>query len=161
MPRPIAADVAKTGLSAVDALGDRRPQVARDIQCPTSGDYYKRFLEAMGGGNHPPTTAPDPVPNDTQARNDRFYFAQCLKDETMGESVANAFEKYGARRATIVHVNGAFHSDYGEGTAASARRRMPGRRIAVLSMMPVGDIDKIEMDGDDVKLGDYLVFTVK
>ena len=173
VPRPIAADVAKNGLGIVDALGASRAQAARDVQCPTSGDYYKRFLEVMGAGAHPPADArpgdpkgADPKAADAkaaeaQARNDRFYFAQCLKDETMGESVANAFEKYGARHPTILHVNGAFHSDYVEGTAASARRRLPGRRIAVISMIPVEDLDKLAPDEDDVKLGDYLVFTIK
>ena len=68
----------KTGLSAVDGLGADRRLAARDLQCPTSGNYYDRFVEAMGG--HAGAT-----PN--------FYFAQCVKDETMGESVAEAFQK--------------------------------------------------------------------
>ena len=157
VPRPIAADVAKNGMPVVDALGDRRGQAARELQCPASGEYYDRFIESMGG--HP--ASGDPAATDVKARNDRFYLAQCLKDETMGESVANAFQQYGARRATIVHFNGAFHTDYGQGTAASARRRLPGRRIAVVSMMPVDDIDTVTPDDDDVKVGDYLVFTVK
>ena len=54
----------------------------------------------------------------------------------MGESVADAFHKT-TGRVTIVHVDGAFHSDFSEGAAASARRRMPGRRIAVVSVLPV------------------------
>ena len=90
----------------------------------------------------------------------RFYAAQCVKDETMGESVATAFQKNATGRVTIVHVNGAFHSDFGEGTADSARRRMPGRRIAVVSMLPVDDLDTTKPDDDDFKRADYLVFTI-
>jgi uncharacterized iron-regulated protein len=146
VPRRIASDVSKTGMPAIEKLvGDDRAFAAREIQCPTSGDYYQRFGEAMGGH---------------EGANANFYFAQCVKDETMGESVANAFQKNATGRVTIVHVNGAFHSDFGEGITESARRRMPGRRIAVVSMMPVDDLDTTRPDDDDFKRADYLVFTI-
>src|SRR5215204_65240 len=144
VPRRIASDVGKSGMSVVDALGADRGLAARELNCPTSGSYYDRFAAAMGGHA-------GAAPN--------FYFAQCLKDETMGEAVADAFNRT-TGRVTIVHVNGSFHSDFGEGTAASARRRMPGRRIAVVSMLPVQDIDAATPDADDLKRADYLVFTV-
>jgi len=146
VPRRIASDVSKNGMPAIEKLGsDDRTFAAREVQCPTSGDYYQRFGEAMGGH---------------EGANANFYFAQCVKDETMGESVATAFQKNATGRVTIVHVNGAFHSDFGEGTADSARRRMPGRRIAVVSMLPVDDLDTAKPDDDDFKRADYLVFTI-
>ena len=145
-PRPIASDISKTGLSVVDGLGDRRGFVARELQCPASGDYFDRFKDAMG---------------EHEGANPNFYYAQCVKDETMGESVAAAFDSATGSRVTIVHVNGAFHSDFGEGTAASAMRRMPGRRVAVVSLMPVDDLDDVQPDEDDLKRADYLVFTIK
>ncbi|HYT76304.1 MAG TPA: ChaN family lipoprotein [Vicinamibacterales bacterium] len=157
VPRPIATEVSKTGMSALGALGTDRPMAAREPQCEAKGDYYTRFLEIMAGG-HPPSG--DPKAAEAVANNDRFFLAQCLKDETMGESIADASQKYASRRATVVHVNGAFHSDYAQGTAASTARRMSGRRIAVVSMIPVDDIDTEKPDDDDVKLGDYLVYTV-
>ena len=94
-----------------------------------------------------------------QGTTTNFYFAQCLKDETMGEAVSDAFQKT-TGRVTIVHVNGAFHSDFGDGTADSARRRMPGRRIAVVSILPVSDIDAAKPADGDLKRADYLLFTV-
>ena len=146
VPRRIASDVSKNGMPAIEKLGsDDRAFAAREVQCPTSGDYYQRFGEAMGGH---------------EGANANFYFAQCVKDETMGESVATAFQKNATGRVTIVHVNGAFHSDFGEGTADAARRRMPGRRIAVVSMLPVDDLDTTKPDDDDFKRADYLVFTI-
>jgi uncharacterized iron-regulated protein len=156
VPRRIAADVSKTGMSAVDGLGDDRRLVAREPQCPTSGDYYDRFAGAMGG--HP--AAGENGAAETKARNDRFYFAQCLKDETMGESVAEAFHRNATGRVTIVHLNGAFHSDFGAGAAESTRRRLPGRRVAVVSILPVADIDASRPADDDLRRADYLVFTV-
>ena len=144
VPRRIAADVGKKGLGAIDALGESRPLAARELACPPSGSYFDRFKAAMGA--HAGTTS-------------NFYYAQCVKDETMGEAVADAFHKT-TGRVTIVHVNGAFHSDFGEGAAESARRRMPGRRIAVVSVLPIADIDAIAPAGDDLKRADYLLFTV-
>lgn len=144
VPRHIAAEVGKKGMSVIDSLGADRALAARDLKCPTGGSYYDRFVAAMGGH---------------EGANPNFYFAQCVKDETMGEAVADAFAK-STDRVTVVHINGAFHSDYGEGSAEAARRRMPGRRIAVVSMLPVDDIDAEKPDDDDVKRGDYLVFTV-
>ena len=157
VPRRIASDVSKNGLGAVDALGADRGLAARELQCPTKGDYYERFLEAMGG--HPPSG--DPKAADIQVKNDRFYFAQCLKDETMAESIAQAFEQKAAEHATIVHVNGAFHSDYAQGTAAATMRRLPGRRVAVVSVIPVDDLDREKPDDTLVKAADYLVYTIK
>jgi uncharacterized iron-regulated protein len=145
VPRRIASEVGKKGLAAVDGLGAARPLAATELACPLSGSYFDRFATAMGA--HRGATA-------------NFYFAQCVKDETMGEAVADAFAKT-TGRVTIVHVNGAFHSDFGEGAAASARRRMPGRRIAVVSVLPVADLDAVKPAGDDLKRADYLVFTLK
>lgn len=151
VPRRIASDVSKTGLSMVNDLGPDRALAARDIHCPATGAYYERFREAMSGGGHA----------DTSATTDRFYFAQCLKDETMAESIADAWQKNYSRHATLVHVNGSFHTDYTEGTAAATVNRMGGRRIAVVSLQPIDDIDTVTPDADDLRLGDYIVYTVK
>ena len=144
VPRGVASDVGKTGLSAVESLGGDRRFAARELQCPVSGSYYDRFAAAMG--NHAGAS-----PN--------FYFAQCVKDETMGESVADTFQK-STGHVAIVHFDGAFHSDFGEGTAESARRRMPGRRIAVVSILPVTDLDSAKPAEPDLKRADYLLYTV-
>jgi uncharacterized iron-regulated protein len=151
VPRHIASDVSKAGLSVVNDLGPDRAWAARDIHCPAAGAYYERFLEAMSGGGHA----------DTSATTDHFYFAQCLKDETMAESIADAWQTNYGRHATIVHVNGSFHTDYTEGTAAATVNRMGGRRIAVVSLLPIDDIDTNTPDADDLRLGDYIVYTVK
>jgi uncharacterized iron-regulated protein len=145
-PKRIASEVSRSGLSALEGLGSERAQVAGAPQCPTSGDYFDRFAKAMGG--HAGATS-------------NFYFAQCVKDETMGESVAEAFRKTPASRMTIVHVNGAFHSDFGAGAADSTRRRMPGRRIAVISVLPVADLDALKPGDEDLTRADYLLYTLR
>ena len=160
VPRPIAANVSKAGLSALDALGPQRGFAARELQCAASGQYYDRFVAEMTG--HAPAADPKTAPPaDVRTGTDRFFLAQCVKDETMAESVAAAFANTSVERATIVYVNGAFHTDYGQGAAERTRRRLPGRRVAILSMLPVDDIDGVVPGEEDLARAEYLVYTVR
>jgi hypothetical protein len=64
-------------------------------------------------------------------------------------------------RKPVVHFNGAFHSDFGSGTVERLRRRLGDRRVAVISILPVKDLDAISPTADDLKRADYLVYTVR
>jgi uncharacterized iron-regulated protein len=164
VPRSFASQVAASGL---DVLQTKSPEeqkwFARDLSCPTDDDYFKRFTEAMGG--HPMGTpaASSTAASTARQKLERTYLAQCLKDETMAESVAGAWQAgaIGGPRPLVVHVNGAFHSDFTEGTAARTVRRLPGKRIAVMSILPVEDLDKLAPDATERKRADYLVYTIK
>ncbi len=163
VPRPIASEVSKTGFEALDAKSDEeRKWFARERQCPTDDEYFKRFAIAMN--EHPGAPGTPAAAQDAAKRQmtERFYFAQCLKDETMAESIAQAFTAASSdnRRPLVVHFNGAFHSDFGQGTASRAKRRLPGKRIVVLSLLPVKDLDAVAPDGNDRKRADFLVYTV-
>jgi uncharacterized iron-regulated protein len=158
VPRPIASDVSKSGFGALDSRPEaERKWFARDRQCPTDDDYFKRFGQAM----HEHPGAPAASEAAKRQMTERFYFSQCLKDETMAESIAQAHAaaSAGGQRPLVVHFNGAFHSDFGQGTAARAKRRLPGKRIVVLSVLPVKDLDGLSPNGDARKRGDYLVYT--
>jgi uncharacterized iron-regulated protein len=156
VPRRIASDVAKSGRPAVDALASTdRGLAAHDLQCPHDG-YFDRFAEQMGSHQAPGATAAT-VTDTTE----RYYWAQCVKDETMAESIAAAFAKQDGRPGVIVHFTGAFHSDFGTGTGERVRRRLDGRRVALVSMMPVENLDTLAPAGDDLKRADYLVYTIK
>ena len=159
VPRRYAAEVAKAGLSALDRLnGAERVQAARTFQCPNDA-YFERFVATMTGHPGPEASQTDAAAEETRARNERYYLAQCVKDETMAESIAAAAFSGGSR--PIVHMNGSFHSDYRLGTAERTARRLPGRRVAVVSILPVTDLDTLAPSGDDLTRADYLVFTVK
>ena len=161
VPRSIATEVARGGLAILDAKSaDEKTWFAADLKCPTDDEYFERFGAAMGG--HPADSGAGSVAAQRQMV-ERFYFAQCLKDETMGESIARAYAaaaEQGAR-PLVVHVNGAFHSDFGTGTAERARRRLPGKRIAVVSMLPVENLDTLAPGKEDRKRADYLVYTLR
>jgi uncharacterized iron-regulated protein len=161
VPRPIASEVAKSGLDVLQTKSDAdRKLFARDLVCPTNDEYFKRFGEVMGGGGaHAAGAGADEAAKSVE----RYYFSQCVKDETMAESIANAYAwaAIGSVHSIVVHVTGAFHSDYGQGTVVRAKRRMPGKRMVVLSMKPVADLDTLLPDDDDRRVGQYVVYTVK
>ena len=75
----------------------------------------------------------------------------------MAEAIAAGVRP--ANGSCVVHFDGAFHSDFGAGTVERVRRRMPGRRVAVVSMLPVEDLDALTPAGEDLKRADYLVYT--
>jgi uncharacterized iron-regulated protein len=153
VPRRIAGVVAKSGKSAIPQLpaGDRA-LVAKELECPED-EYFDRFVKSMA--SHP---APNQTEEQQRAMTERYYWSQCLKDETMAESIAGAVERHAS---LVVHYNGAFHSDFGLGTAERVRRRLPGRRIVVLSMLPLESLDGLTPSGEDLRRADYLVYTVK
>ncbi len=157
IPRHIAATVSGRGLAAIDSLPDSaRVFAAAQFQCPTNDDYYKRFAAEMS--NHPMGDGPKPSAREMAAMTRTFYQAQCVKDETMAESIAR-LRTAGGAPPLVIHVNGDFHSDYGEGTAARTRRRLPGGHIAVVSMIPVPSLDTLQPKSMR-KRGDWLVFTL-
>ncbi len=152
VPRRIAADVAKTGKPAVESLTSAdRSLAAADLQCPHDS-YFDRFAEQMGGHQSSSGSVADTT-------TERYYWAQCIKDETMAESIAAAFAKLEGRPGVIVHVTGSFHSDYGEGTGERVRRRLAGRRVATVSIVPVENLDTIGPPPGDLNRADYLVYT--
>jgi uncharacterized iron-regulated protein len=153
VPRRHATEVAKRGIQAVDQLStSERSTAAKEFDCPRDA-YFDKFAAAMG--EHPAPGTEKLSAEEQRLRTDRYYESQCVKDETMAESIAAV----GGRN--VVHFNGAFHSDFGLGTAERTRRRMPGRRVVVVSILPVGDLNALAPGGDDLERADYLVYTVK
>jgi uncharacterized iron-regulated protein len=165
VPRRYASQVSKTGLSALDTLpAEERKFTAAQNQCPFD-DYFKRFTEAMT--QHPGANEKKPEKQPTKeeaekerAMIERFYQAQCIKDETMAESIATVYNESPAPKPLIIHYNGAFHSDYRLGTAARAKQRLPKANLKVISVVPVDNLDTINVD-EYRKRGDYIVFTLK
>ena len=80
--------VAEGGLGALSgrARRPRRPLVAADVPCPTGDEYYTRFVDAMGG--RACRGARRRRRDSGRARS--LLPAQCVKDETMAESIAQA-----------------------------------------------------------------------
>lgn len=159
VPRRLASLVSRRGLKTIlDSISTTdRAYAARDLLCPHD-DYFARFAKTM---SDMPSHSGDSTKEsgaEKAATMERIYQAQCIKDETMGESVALAYAA-APPRALVVHVNGAFHSDYGLGTVERVKRRLPGKRVVVVSFVPVRDLDGAEGKSQRT-LADFIVFTL-
>jgi uncharacterized iron-regulated protein len=153
VPRRLAQVVARRGLAAVDSLSEGdRALVAESLNCPRDV-YWERFRAVMGdmSGHGVKVT-----PEEANAMAWRMYEAQCVKDETMGEAIA---ESAAAHSTLVVHANGAFHSDHRFGTAARTKKRLPRARLTVVSFLPIADLDTAN-GKPHRKLGDWVVFTL-
>ena len=157
VPRPLASAIGRHGMMALDTLSPTaRSLAARDNVCPVD-DYRARFMESMQ--SHSAGSGPAPQPGDSlpTAMAERFYMAQCVKDETMAESIVET-RLNAPRNAIVVHLNGAFHSDYFQGTVARVRRRQPAWTLVVISAVPVADpaVAPIATQGGKA---DFVLFT--
>ena len=157
VPRSLASAIGRRGMLALDTLSPTaRGLAARDNVCPAD-DYHARFMESMqshSAGSGPAPQAGDSLPT---AMAERFYLAQCVKDETMAESIVDA-RVAAPRNAIVVHVVGAFHSDYFQGTVARVKRRQPAWTLLVISAVPVSNpaVAPIATQGGKA---DYVFFT--
>jgi uncharacterized iron-regulated protein len=150
IPRPLASAVSRGGWAALDTVPDaHRRWFAAQRACTPEGEYFRRFGEAMGGHGAAADTAAQ------RATLVRFYQAQCIKDETMAESIVRARQAWPGWMT--IHYNGAFHSDHRLGTVERLARRLPAARIAVVAVVPVPDPASADPAAHAGR-GDYVVF---
>jgi uncharacterized iron-regulated protein len=159
IPRPMANAISRRGMPALDTLTSlERTRAAAAMVCPTGDDaYFRKFSDAMSGhgaGGGPPTAADTAA---ARAMTVRFYEAQCAKDETMAESIARELAEMRGR-GVVLHVNGAFHSDYGLGTAERVRRRVSDLRQIVITAVPVPNPGSAVI-GTHAGKADFVIFT--
>jgi uncharacterized iron-regulated protein len=146
-PQRIVRKVGQEGIKTLEGLTpEDKLHVAAYVNAPAGDVYATRFTAVMSGNHGPNSNKMDP------AMIRRFYEAQCVRDDTMAETVVRALE---AGR-TVLHVNGSFHSDAGLGTAGRVLWRRPlGTRLSIVKIVPFKD--KVEWEplrGE----ADYLVF---
>ena len=157
VPRPLASAIGRKGMAALDTLTPgERLTAARENVCPMD-DYHARFMDEMhahSAGSGGAAEAGDSLPT---AMAERFYLAQCVKDETMAESIVKA-KRAAPRDAIIVHFDGAFHSDYAEGTVARVKRRELSWDVVVISAVPVAD-PLVAPIAPESSIADFVVFT--
>ncbi|HRX76943.1 MAG TPA: ChaN family lipoprotein, partial [Candidatus Cloacimonadota bacterium] len=110
-----------------DLPESERRLIASEFSAPQDA-YYDAFMQTMQtiGGHH----------IDPQSL-EYYYQAQCLKDDTMAESIYIALDYY--KKARILHFNGAFHSQGFLGTVSRLQQRLPKLKIAVITPVRVAD----------------------
>ena len=129
-PKKLTRRVSEGGLDSIDRMG----HVARWISAPHDR-YWDLFKRSMV--DHPGEIK--------GATLERFYLAQCVKDDTMAESIHEFLGSHPHRQPLIVHLCGKFHSDYGQGTVSRLLARDPLCRTAVLTTESCKDPRKFEL----------------
>ncbi|MCP3916496.1 MAG: ChaN family lipoprotein [bacterium] len=138
-PRPLAAKVSKEGLDAV--RGD--PHVAAEVDVSEAA-YRERFLAAMDGHG-----------GVDEENLNRMFAAQCIKDDTMAESIARYLDLRGANAPIVVHWCGSFHSDFGLGTVSRLRARKPELEARIVTTVPSEELDAA-FTAEDEGIAEYV-----
>jgi len=159
IPRPLAARVAKQGLEGAVAsfTPDERAWAAEAATAPRDA-YYDSFKQVMGGGEGGAAHGGGVPMSDEMIY--QIYQAQCIKDDTMAESIARAGAAHPG--ALVVHFTGSFHVDHRLGTAMRVASREGSARLATVALRPAGSMAALdplaESLPDGVPLADYVLF---
>ena len=142
VPRGLAARVAMEGLSAV-----ANEQFMPRETSSQKGAYFDLFRDAMKKNSHGGEKKAEEL--------DRYFAAQCVKDDAMAESIVDYLkaERRRNRDPLVVHLCGAFHCAHGHGTVTRVRRRLPGVQIGIVTTKEQKRIRKPETE---VGLADFL-----
>jgi len=146
IPRSIAGKMARTGPDFTDTLPEEdKKWLPNKISYPDDS-YKKAFLETLEN-MHSPMMNNNP---------DWLYQAQCLKDETMAESIVNALKM--KPKARVLHFNGDFHSRYFSGTVSRVQELLPKKKIAVISPSYSENWQTANLTAEEKNAGTYIIF---
>ncbi|MCK9610333.1 MAG: ChaN family lipoprotein [Candidatus Cloacimonas sp.] len=146
IPRSIAGKMARTGPDFTDTLPEEdKKWLPNKISYPDDS-YKKAFLETLEN-MHSPMMNNNP---------DWLYQAQCLKDETMAESIVNALKM--KPKARVLHFNGDFHSRYFSGTVSRVQEILPKKKIAVISPSYSENWQTANLTAEEKNAGTYIIF---
>lgn len=146
IPRSYASRIAREGWEFVDELPpSQRRYIAQSFSAPED-DYRNNFYSLMQNmSGH----------EITEESLERLYKAQCIKDDTMAESIAAAIRNNPQHK--LVHFNGDFHSRSYLGTVSRLQKLMPELKIAVLSPESVEDITKPDLSEDIDSVANFIL----
>jgi uncharacterized iron-regulated protein len=141
IPRPLASQVAHRGLDSVGGKSFVPWFVWTD-----EPEYSDLFAAAMGQAHQG---------GERSEAQERWFAAQCIKDEMMAESIAGVLASGGEGPPLVVHLCGKFHSDYHLGTVSRLKRRRPDLKVAVVSMESDDSLWR-DLSEDEKRLGEFL-----
>lgn len=150
VPRRYASLLAKDGEEAFNNLekADRKFTAKKLV---VLDDRYKQefyeTMQSMGRQGMPNKSGHDMLLN--------IYKAQCLKDDTMAESIYEYLNTNPTKK--VLHINGDFHSRYFLGTAQKLALLNPNLKITVITQVAFSLEEKLEWSPDYSDAGDYLI----
>ena len=147
LSRPLRSTISAGGQAAMDGLSAEQRAWVPETLYANSPEYWKRFYRAVSG--HMGSADRDVDPESM------IYSVQSLWDNTMGFSCARALDRYPGH--AVLHINGGFHTKYGQGTAQQLKRRKPDARVATIQVLPTSDLFNLDLRSAG-RAADYLVF---
>ncbi|MDY0151417.1 MAG: ChaN family lipoprotein [Candidatus Cloacimonas sp.] len=150
VPRRLAGKMSRQGLSFLDELDpEELAWIAGNLTAPDD-NYKKAFYATMNMG--------DQVAHGMMANTQgifAMYQAQCMKDDTMAESIVQASVAHPNSR--IVHFNGDFHSRSFLGTVSRVQAALPKLKIAVISPLYDSKWKQLKPDNETLSSGTHLI----
>lgn len=126
---------------------DEKLQIARQPFAEIPG-YKKPFYDFLE------QTRPLPA-----ARKHNSYLAQITRDNTMAESIYQAWLNHPNHQ--IVHINGTFHSQNHLGTVAALKRLNPNLNIQVITPVHVEEFNGLDKLNLETNIIDEFIYLVK
>ena len=152
IPRRYAAAIHKNGLQALDSLNIVEKEFIASEHKVLDDEYKSRFITTMQKN-----MAHDPrSPMAMNMNFDLLYAAQCIKDDTMAESLQQHSIYFPNNR--IIHYNGDFHSRKHLGTAQKLELLMPEIETAVIAPLILRKGENYT--AKDLQEADYLILIV-
>lgn len=155
IPRKYAAMYVSGGMTAYSKLSDEEKSNIASTMVLSEDSYLDKFLETMTGSSESAKSLTHNKLNTLYL----YYGAQCIKDETMAESILNYYNS--EPKSKIIHFNGDFHSNSYLGTVNMLQRRAPKLKIAVITVKYYDKIDSIEFSSDLKNEADFVLFLPK
>ena len=147
VPRRYAGQVAMKGDLDRAVLSDSETVwIARELKV-LDGEYRDRFMKVL--------ESPDQPKGMSRMTPENLYRAQCLKDDTMAESIHQFLQ--GNEDYKVISYQGDFHSAFGLGVVKKLRLLNPAIRTVVVSIVPVEDYPPEDFE-TFLGQGDFLIF---
>lgn len=148
IPRRLASLVNKKGLSILDSLSVEDRTFVSKRRNVWEDEYKESFVRTMKQNF---AALPSEI-SSMKINIDNLYAAQCVKDDTMAESIWRV-QRIPPRRK-VLHFNGDFHSRKHLGTAQKLQYLEPMLRIAVIAPLVSADYS---FSPADLEEGDFII----
>lgn len=149
IPRRYASMISKQGLNALDSLSQEEKKFVTKKHIVFEDEYKERFIKTM----KEEMAHSSEMPAGMMMNLDLIYAAQCIKDDTMAESILK-YQRIPPRRK-VIHFNGDFHSRKHLGTAQKIQVLEPMLKVAVITLISCED--EFTWEDEDLLEGEFLI----
>ena len=149
IPRRYASMISKQGMNALDSLSQEEKKFVAGKHKVYDDEYKDRFIRTMQSNMKHNSK----MPSGMMKNFDQIYAAQCIKDDTMAESILK-YQHIPPRRK-VIHYNGDFHSRKHFGTAQKIQILEPILKVAVITPLICENV--FTWNDEDLLEGEFLI----